>query len=116
MLLAGLLPVIIFRLKAFLGLLYVTIKGIYYSLVELAKENQGLNRFWDDLQENFFEYIYRSIQLYILLFIYTSLVSQTFFLQCVYIVLCILISTTSLQDLGRRVKHLGKDIKHLVTN
>lgn len=116
LLLAGLLPVIILRLKAFLGLLYVTIKGIYYSLVELAKENQGLNRFWDDLQENFFEYIYRSIQLYILLFIYTSLVSQTFFLQCVYIVLCILISTTSLQDLGRRVKHLGKDIKHLVTN
>ena len=116
LLLACLIPVIVLRLKAFLGMLYVTVKGIYYSLVELIKENQGLSAFWDDLKEHFFNYIYRSIQLYILLFLYTSLVQKSFFFHFLYIALCILLSTTSIRDLGFRVKHIVKDIKHFATS
>lgn len=115
-LLAMLIPVIVLRLKAFLGILYVCIKGIYYSLVELAKENKGLSAFWDDIKENVMQYIYRSFQLYILLFIYTSLVDKNFLLQCLYIALCVLISTTSLRDLGFRISSIAKGIKHLATN
>ena len=114
-LLALIIPVIVLRLKAFLGIVYVAVKGIYYSLVELVKENQGLSVFWSDMKENVVKYIYHSIQLYILLFLYTSLIPKGFLLQCIFILLCIVISGTNLRDLKFRAESVVKGIKHFIS-
>lgn len=113
LLLAMLLPVIWFRLKSFLGIMYVAVKGIYYSLVELVKENRGLSSFWEDIKDNILQYAYHSIQLYILLFLYVTLVDKNFLLQLLFIVLAFVISQTSPRDLKNRATHLKNDIKRL---
>ena len=74
LLLLCLLPVLIARLRAFLRLMITVVKIIVYSIKELFVDGSGISVLWNDFKENFLEYIFRAIQLNILIVLYSILV------------------------------------------
>lgn len=106
LLLLGLAPVIFLRIKAFMNLALLSLKGIIYGLKELIKENTGLSVLWSDFKESFILYIYHSLQLYILIYIYEILAgSGNALFQFGYIILCFLITSTTPWDIVRSIKN-----------
>ena len=99
-LLLFMLPVIIFKLWAFVKLLLLFVTGLVRSFQELFKEGEGLNNFWREAKDNVVNYFYRSAQLYILIMLYIKFINKDNVLFIfAYIVLSIILTITSPRDI-----------------
>ena len=112
-LLLFLLPTIYGRFKNFVLLLVSMVQLIYYSILELFKENQ-IADFGKSIKNAFFGYFTNTMKMYIMITLYTKLVGNGLFLCIVYIILCIVVLGFNLQDVNtfknnfRHAKHTAQ--------
>lgn len=106
-LLLFLVPVIFKKIFSFILLMITIIKMIYYTIVELFKENAGLPDFWSTCKKHAVDYFVACLKLNLMVTFYYMFVDQGFFKLVVYVVLCIVILGFSVRD----VRKFGMDIK-----
>lgn len=114
-LLLGLIPVIIMRLKAFFSLLITFAKGLYYSFQELAMPNTGFSTFWSKFKDSAIGYFYHSLQLVLLINIYELFIGKggPFFIL-VYVCLCFIITATTPADIYKAVVNTKFQAKRIL--
>lgn len=115
-LLLFMLPVIIQKLMNFIMLMITMIKLIYYTIMELFKEGNGLKQFTDSLKKHFVNYFVAALKLNLMITLYYILVDKTFIELVLYIACSIVIlgfSWKDIQDGIHRTKHTVKRIKNV---
>lgn len=115
LLLLALLPILIMKLKAYFVLILQFVKGLYYGMVEFVTENQGLSKWWADIKESVVNYMYRSLQAYILIYIYCTFTDlDNFLLNIAFVLLAVIITFSSFRDVIGAVDNIKRNIKRLV--
>lgn len=115
LLLLCLLPVLIARLRAFLRLMMTVVKIIIYALKELFADGSGIPVVWSDFKEDFLEYLFRSIQLNILIILYSILVGANSILaSIVFVILSFVMTNTTPRDILETVRGAGNQVKRFV--
>ena len=115
LLLLCLLPVLIARLRAFLRLMITVVKIIVYSIKELFVDGSGISVLWSDFKENFLEYIFRAIQLNILIVLYSILVgADNILASIVFVILSFVMTNTTPMDILNIVKDTGRKVQRFV--
>lgn len=97
-----LLPVVVLKISAYFRVLFNFFKGIYYGMVEILKENQGLSDWWTKFKQAIIDYFYRSIQLYILIIMYINFIQKdNIIFTIMFIVLTLVVTAITPKDIYR---------------
>jgi len=115
LLLCVMIPVLLKRLYAFLHIFLLVFEFIFYSLYEIAKENAGLSVIWVKLKKYFADYFYTSLQVYLMISIYLTLVGDNFLLEVMYIILSYVIMTVTPRDIIKRIQRTKRNVQRVVT-
>lgn len=107
-LLIFMVPVIWKKITSFILLLITTFKMIYFTILELFKEGNGIKELLDSIKKHFFDYFVSCLKLCLMVSLYYRFVDQGFFKLLLYVVLCIVILAFSLDD----VRQFGYDVKY----
>ena len=111
------LPVILKKLMSFVMLFITTFKMIFYTIMEIFKENTGVAPFFDSMKKHFVDYFTSAMKLNIMLVLYMLFVDQGFIKLVLYVLCCIIILGFSWKDVKRTatdIKHTAKRIKNKI--
>ena len=100
-LLLFMVPVIFQKISNFVLMLITMIKIIWFSILELFKENTGLKEFGDSLKKHFLGYVAACVKLEILVVSYFKFVDEGFFKLAIYIIICIVVLAFNPKDMQR---------------
>ena len=110
-------PLIWLKYKNFILLLITTIKMIYFSILELFKEQTGFRPFIDSVKECFVGYLVASLKICIMLGLYNKLgdlgQDNGFFKVLIFIILSIVIIGFSWKDARHIVDNAKGNIKRV---
>ena len=103
-------PAIWKKITSFILLLATAFKMIYYTIMELFKEGNGIKELLDSIKKHFFDYFVADLKLCLMVSLYYRFVDQGFFKLVLYMMLCIVILAFDLDD----VRQFGLNIKYKV--
>ena len=113
-LLLFMVPAIFMKLKSFLMLIILSLQMIFYTIMELFKENSGLSDFGKNIKKNFGAFVLANLRLYIMIILYITFVDQGFIRALLYMLLCLVTYSFNFDDARRfiaRTKEKAKRIK-----
>lgn len=113
-LLIMLMPPILEKLFAFLNLVIITFKLIFFSLLDLFKENKLIEA-WNDFKTNFGKYIVASIKLLALCMIYVQLVGGDFKTQIIFIIVAGAFNIATFNDVKNTARSIRTGAQFLFT-
>ena len=113
-LLLFLVPAIYERLKNFIIILVTVLQMIYFSFIELFKENTGIKNFGATLKKAAAGYFIAAIKIYIMVILYMTFVDKGFIMAFIYALLCITVLGLSLNDISRFTKKTFNRAKHAI--
>ena len=97
-LLLFMVPVIFQKIMSFIMLLITSFKMIFFTIMELFKEQTGIKPFFDSVKKSFFGYFTASLKLCIMITLYDLFVDQGFLKLVLYILCCLIILGFNLKD------------------
>lgn len=106
-LLLFLVPAIYEKIKNFVILLIITLQCIYYSFLELFKEDAGIPDFTRNLKRSLAGYFIADLKIYIMTLLYITFVDKGFVMSLIYCLLCFTVLSISLNDVTSTVKSIG---------
>lgn len=115
-LLIFMIPVIYQKIFNFILLMTTIVKMIYFSILELFKENSGFSEFWNTLKKHFFGYFVASMKLCLMVTLYYMFVDKGLAMGLIYCVLCLVILSFSLRDAFNGIDKLKNQINQYRTH
>lgn len=91
-------PAIYQKIKNFIIIIVTCLQCIYYSFIELFKENTGLINLGANLKKAISGYFIADIKIYIMVILYMNFVDKGFVFMIIYCVLCITVLSLTLND------------------
>ena len=113
LLLLFLVPIIFKKMMSYIMFMITVVKMIFYSILELVKEETGLKELGKSLKKHFFEYLMNCVKLYTMIILYTKLVDQGFFKAAIYCILCLVILSFKLTDARRAVHKVKSTVNQI---
>ena len=111
-LLLFLVPVIYKKIMAFILLMATIFKLIYFTILELFKEKEGLPDFMKSIKKHFFDFFGSCLKLCLMVFLYYKFVDQGFFKTVIYCVLCVVILIWNWKDTRSAIYNTRMKIKN----
>ena len=111
-LLLFLVPVIYKKIMSFILLMATLVKLIWFTLMELFKEKEGVPDFFKTLKKHLFDFIESCIKLCILVWLYYKLVDTGFFNTMVYCILCFVVLGWNPKSIKDYAYNASMKIKH----
>ena len=113
-LLLFMVPAIFQKIKSFILLLITTIQMIYYTIIELFKEDSGLKEFGTNFKKNALGYFIADIKIYIMVILYMTFVDKGFVMALIYVLLCITVLGLSFHDVSKWYKDTKQNAKRII--
>ena len=105
-----LLPTIWAKIKNFFLLLLTMLQMIFFTIVELFKEQKGLHALTSKIGECLINYVLASLKLVIMVILYNALVDKGMVLGFVYIIACLTIQSFKYEEAKQDLRNLKGNI------
>jgi hypothetical protein len=104
------LPTIWAKIKNFFLLLLTMVQMIWFTILELFKEQKGLSAFTGKIGKCLIDYVLANIKLVIMVMLYMALVDKGFVLGFVYILACLTIQAFKYEEAKQDFRNVKNNI------
>lgn len=116
LLLLVLVPMIFKKIVSFVGIITTVIQMIWYSIMELWKENGGFKPFGEAVKKNFIDYFVACLKLNLLVTVYYMFVDKGFLELVLYLVLSFVIYSVNWNDIRNTSYRIKQNVKTIRRN
>ena len=100
------LPLIFAKLSRLMKILFFGVQFVYYAIIELFRESGKISEVFNNLKENALGYLLACIKIYILVILYTTLISKGVIFSVLYVFIAFNVLATSPAKISQKANRI----------